>query len=161
MSITQKTARCFARLPCLNFLHFLHCLGMPQNWSGFMELERMGWMDPTPVTVTSTKAPKVLRILGLVQVSLGLIGLIRNWPNALGGGTIANTIVLSVYTYTDSWWCPSVTNQINQGPLKTENAHFHCKPLCFQRPLPQHSLDHPKHSCNVKDTYEGRKMKER
>ena len=41
MSITQKTARCFARLPCLNFLHFLHCLGMPQNLSGFMELERI------------------------------------------------------------------------------------------------------------------------
>ena len=53
----------------------LHCLGMPLNLSGFMELERMGWMDPTPVTVTSTKALKVPKIIGLVQVSLGLLGL--------------------------------------------------------------------------------------
>ena len=39
----------------------------------------MGWMDFTPVTVTSSKASiKVPRILGLVQVSLGLLGIIRN-----------------------------------------------------------------------------------
>ena len=65
ISITQTTARCFARLP-------------------------------------STKALKVPRIIGLVQVSLGLLGLIRNWPNALGGGTIANTIVLSVQILDDA-----------------------------------------------------------
>ena len=41
-------------------------------------LERMGWMDPTPVTVTRTKALKVPRILRLVQVSLRLLGLIKN-----------------------------------------------------------------------------------
>ena len=41
-------------------------------------LERMGWLDPTPVTVMSTKALKVPRLLQLVQVSLGLLGLIKN-----------------------------------------------------------------------------------